>query len=108
MEGWKSGRVEEWGCWRADFVDGADELEGGRQQAVLGKRAGMSYCSSPMSTIQEIESAVRKLPRAEIEKLSEWIQDLIEDQKKFTDEFQASIERGKRDITEGRTRLRKP
>jgi hypothetical protein len=61
-----------------------------------------------MSTVQEIESAVRKLPRAELVKLSEWIQDLLEDGKEFTDEFKASIERGKRDIAEGRTRLRKP
>ena len=61
-----------------------------------------------MSTLQEIESAVRKLPRAEIEKLSEWIQNLLDDQKEFTDEFKASIARGKRDIAEGRTRHRKP
>lgn len=61
-----------------------------------------------MSTVQEIESAIRKLPRSEIEKVSEWIQDLLDDQQEFTDEFKASIERGKRDITEKRTRVRKP
>jgi hypothetical protein len=62
----------------------------------------------PMSTPQDIESAVRKLPRAAIEKLSEWIQDLLEDQEEFTKELKASIERGKRDIDEGRTRSRMP
>jgi hypothetical protein len=61
-----------------------------------------------MSTVQEIESAIRKLPRAEIEALQAWIQDYLEDEKEFTKEFQASIERGKRDIAEGRTRTRQP
>lgn len=61
-----------------------------------------------MGAIQEIESVVRKLPRAELEKLSEWIQDLLEDEKEFTDEFKAGIERGKQDIASGRTRVRKP
>lgn len=51
-----------------------------------------------MSTIQEIESAIRKLPRAEIEKVSDWIQDLLDNEREFTEEFTASIERGKRDI----------
>ena len=61
-----------------------------------------------MSTVQEIESAIRNLSRKEIEQISGWIQDLLEDEKEFTDEFKASIERGKRDIAEGRTRVRRP
>ena len=61
-----------------------------------------------MSTAQEIESTIRQLPRAEIEKLQGWIQDYLEDKVQFTKEFEASIERGKRDVIEGRTRIRKP
>jgi hypothetical protein len=59
-----------------------------------------------MSTVQEIESAIRELPRAEVEALQAWIQDYLEDQKQFTPEFEAAIQRGKRDIAERRTRTR--
>jgi hypothetical protein len=61
-----------------------------------------------MSTVKEIESAIRKLPRHDVERLQEWIQDFLEDEKAFTDEFKASIERGKRDIAEGKARIHKP
>jgi (p)ppGpp synthase/HD superfamily hydrolase len=61
-----------------------------------------------MSTVKEIESAIRKLRRQDVEQLQEWIQDLLEDEKEFTDEFKASIEQGKRDIAEGKVRVRKP
>lgn len=61
-----------------------------------------------MSTIQEIESAIKRLPRAEVARLQAWIQDYLEDELEFTDEFKASIARGKHDVAEGRTRIRKP
>ena len=61
-----------------------------------------------MSTVQEIESAILKLPRPKQAELLAWIQELIEDEKEFTDEFKASIERGKQDIAEGKVRTRKP
>jgi hypothetical protein len=59
-------------------------------------------------SIQEIEKAIKGLPREKIEELQIWIQDYLEDERQLTDEFQASIERGKRDIAEGRTRTRQP
>ena len=61
-----------------------------------------------MSTVQEIESAVRRLPREEVEKLQAWLQDYLEDELELTDEFKASIERGKQDIAEGRVREHQP
>lgn len=61
-----------------------------------------------MSTVEEIESAVRQLPREEVEKLQAWLQDYLEDELELTDEFKASIERGKQDIAAGRVREYQP
>ena len=57
-----------------------------------------------MSTVVEIESAISRLSLREAEELKEWIEQWIEDQRELTSEFAASIERGKADIAEGRTR----
>ncbi len=61
-----------------------------------------------MSTVQEIESAVRRLPRKEVEELQAWLQEYLEDELELTDEFKASIERGKQDIAAGRVREHQP
>jgi len=58
------------------------------------------------SDVQEIEQAIRTLPRREVEQLREWIENFLEDQLDLTDEFTASIERGKNDIAEGNVRVR--
>ncbi len=58
--------------------------------------------------VQEIEQAIRTLPRRDIEQLREWIEDFLEDELELTDEFKASIERGKQDIADGKVRVREP
>jgi hypothetical protein len=58
------------------------------------------------SDVQEIEQAIRTLPRREVEQLREWIENFLEDQFDIADEFAASIERGKKDIAEGNVRVR--
>jgi hypothetical protein len=50
------------------------------------------------SDLQEIEQAIRSLPRPEVEQLREWIENFLEDQLQLTEKFTASIERGKSDI----------
>ena len=57
-------------------------------------------------TVQEIERAIQTLPRQEVERLREWIENYLEDQLEVTDEFAAQIERGKKDIAEGNIRVR--
>ncbi len=57
-----------------------------------------------MSTVQEIETAIRQLPREKKRELQSRLDDLFEDELEFTDEFNASIERGERDLAEGRVR----
>lgn len=58
------------------------------------------------SDVQEIEQAIRTLPRRQVEQLREWIEDFLEDQFDITDDFAASIERGKKDVAEGNVRVR--
>ena len=59
-----------------------------------------------MSGVQEIEKAIRSLPRSDVERLHDWLQDYLEDQLDASDEFAAKIDRGKTDIAEGRVRTR--
>lgn len=59
-----------------------------------------------MSTVKEIESAIQKLAPAEVKELAHWIEDYLEDELDMTDAFKASIERGKQDLSAGRTRVR--
>ncbi|MDQ6911456.1 MAG: hypothetical protein M3128_01105 [Verrucomicrobiota bacterium] len=59
-------------------------------------------------TVLELAQAIRALPRGDVEELRQWIEDYLEDQLEFTDEFAASIERGKKDIAEGKVRIQNP
>ncbi len=58
------------------------------------------------SDVQEIEQAIRTLPRREVEQLREWIESFLKGQLELTDEFASSINRGKKDIAEGNVRVR--
>jgi len=55
-----------------------------------------------MSTVQEIEAAIPKLSRAEIERIRAWIDGLLEDQLELTDEVKAKLNQSHREIAEGR------
>jgi hypothetical protein len=61
-----------------------------------------------MKTLEQVEADVRMLPLEKQEELREWLENLLEDQLELTDEFKAKINRGDRDIQEGRVRVRKP
>jgi hypothetical protein len=61
-----------------------------------------------MKTLEEVEADVRALPLEKQEELRDWLENLLEDQLELTDEFKAKIDRGERDIKEGRVRVRKP
>lgn len=58
------------------------------------------------SDVQEIEQAIQTLPRKEVERLREWIENYLEDQLEVTEGFAARIERGKKDIEAGNIRVR--
>ncbi|MBM3880856.1 MAG: hypothetical protein FJ387_14255 [Verrucomicrobia bacterium] len=57
-----------------------------------------------MSTIQEIEAAVQKLPVEQARELQDWLADYLEDDAPLNPEFVSSIERGQADLREGRVR----
>ncbi len=61
-----------------------------------------------MSMLEQIEEQVKRLPVAEQQALRDWLDDILEDELEFTDEFKAKIERAKRDIAEGHGRVLKP
>ena len=59
-------------------------------------------------SIQQIEEAIKELSVDEIAALRAWIEEYLEDERELTDEFTASIERGKRDLAAGQTRVGTP
>ena len=61
-----------------------------------------------MQTLERIEAEVKQLSQAEQQALRDWLENLLEDGLEFTEEFKAKIERGERDILEGRVRVRQP
>ena len=58
-----------------------------------------------MSALQQIEEQVKRLSPAEQQALREWLDDILEDELEFTDEFKAKIERARREIAEGGGRV---
>ena len=61
-----------------------------------------------MQSLERIEAEVKQLSKAEQKALRDWLENLLEDELEFTDEFKAKIERGERDLREGRVRVHKP
>ena len=61
-----------------------------------------------MQTLETIEAEVKQLSKAEQEALRDWLENMLEDELEFTDEFKAKIERGEQDIRAGRVRVHKP
>lgn len=52
-------------------------------------------------SVQEIEAAIPRLSRAEIEKLRAWIDDFLEDQLELADDVKARLELSRREIAAG-------
>jgi hypothetical protein len=61
-----------------------------------------------MSTVQEIEAAIPRLSRAEVEELRAWIEEYLEEKLELTDEVKAKLDQSRREIAEGRYSTRKP
>ena len=62
-----------------------------------------------MNTVQILESELLKLSPAEMRQIRDWLDDLLEDQLKFTDEFEAEIQQSERDMAAGgHSRTRRP
>ena len=62
-----------------------------------------------MSKVQTIESELQKLTPAEIREVRDWLENFMEDQLHFTDEFEADIQQSERDMAAGgSSRTRQP
>jgi hypothetical protein len=61
-----------------------------------------------MSTVQEIEAAIPRLSRAEIEEVRAWIDDFLEDQLELTDDVKARLNQSRSEIAAGNYTTRQP
>ena len=71
-------------------------------------KAGLGGYLAAMSTVQEIENAIPRLERAQIEELRAWIDDFLEDQLELTDEVKAKLDESRREIAAGIFTTRQP
>ncbi|MBC8095523.1 MAG: hypothetical protein H7Y43_06905 [Akkermansiaceae bacterium] len=61
-----------------------------------------------MSTVQEIEAAIPRLSRAQVEELRAWIDDFLEDQLELKDEVKAKLDQSRSEIAAGNYTTRQP
>ena len=61
-----------------------------------------------MSTVQEIEAAIPRLSRVELEELRAWFEDYLEDHLELTDEVKAKLDESRREIAAGNYTTRQP
>ncbi len=61
-----------------------------------------------MSTVKEIQAAIPKLSREEIEEIREWIDDYLEDHLELTNEVKAKLDQSRREIAAGEYMTRQP
>lgn len=61
-----------------------------------------------MSTVAELENAVPKLSRSELDDFRRWFEDYLESQMELRDEVVAAIEQSKGEIAVGNFHTRQP
>jgi hypothetical protein len=54
-----------------------------------------------VSSVQEIQAAIPKLSRAEIEQIREWIEDYLEDRLELSDEVKTKLDQSRADVSAG-------
>jgi hypothetical protein len=60
-----------------------------------------------MSTVEDIQAAIPKLSREEIERVREWLEDYIEDQSELTEEVKAKLDQSRQEIAAGQYTTRR-
>jgi hypothetical protein len=61
-----------------------------------------------MSTVKEIQAAIPKLSREEIEQIRTWIDDYLEDELELTNDVKAKLDQSRREIAAGQYTTRQP
>ena len=59
-------------------------------------------------SVQEIESAIHSLSRAEAEQLRSWLDEYLEDQLDLTEEVESKLDQSRQEIAEGKFTTRLP
>ncbi len=87
--------LNRWSCWRSgrgcfgveSFLVGGDTIF--------------------MSRVQQIETELGKLSPAELQQIRDWLDEVLEEQLEFTDEFEAQIKKSEEEMRSGqRPRVR--
>lgn len=73
----------------------------------LWRWPSLGYVSA-VSTVQEIEAAIPRLSRAEVENLRAWIDEFLEDQLELSAEVTAKLDQSRREIAAGQYTTRQP
>jgi t-SNARE complex subunit (syntaxin) len=61
-----------------------------------------------VSTVKEIQAAISKLSREQVEEIRQWIDDYLEDQLELTDDVKAKLDQSRREIAAGQYTTREP
>jgi t-SNARE complex subunit (syntaxin) len=61
-----------------------------------------------VSTVKEIQAAIPKLSREQIEEIREWIDDYLEEKLELTEEVKAKLDQSRREIAAGQYTTRQP
>jgi hypothetical protein len=61
-----------------------------------------------MNTVKEIQAAIPKLSREEIEQIRTWIDEYLEDHLELTNEVKAKLDQSRREIAAGEYTTRQP
>ena len=62
-----------------------------------------------MSKVEQMEAELQKLTPAELVQIRNWLDDILEDQLQFKDEFEAQIRQSEQEMAQGvRPRVRQP
>ena len=61
-----------------------------------------------MSTVKEIQAAIPKLSREQIEEIREWIDDYLEEKLELTEEVKAKLDQSRREVAAGQYTTRQP
>ena len=79
-----------------------------------GPRSGLESAIAlgngmPLSSVQEIESALTRLSLEDLQSVRDWLEDFIEDRMAVSEEFKTKIERAQRELADGiHSRTRQP
>jgi hypothetical protein len=79
----------------------------GGQKHKLGKSPSVGYLAT-MSTVQEIEAAIPRLSRMELQQFRAWFEDYVEDHLELTDDVKAKLDESRGEIAAGNYTTRQP